>query len=233
MKAHGCDARPRDSGAGRTGPLLKLNPGPGAHHVASPRHGIIEVGTRRAQVSPKTGSAESQSPFYWAPRANVTSRREGLERQRLRYLKRFSFENARRNRVEFSPAGAHPRIAPAANGATPASIFGDVNGLSQEVIGALSVAVYMTDAEGRLTFYNKAAVALWGFCPSSASASSVVLGSFTGPMAQRCRTTSARWRWCCSRSDRSPAWRCRPNVRTGRAFPSSPIPHRYSTLPEE
>jgi PAS domain S-box-containing protein len=71
-------------------------------------------------------------------------------------------------RTEWSSAlkGAHPRIAPAANGETPLSIFGDVNGLTQEVIGALPVAVYMTDADGRLTFYNKAAVALWGCLPA-------------------------------------------------------------------
>jgi PAS domain S-box-containing protein len=42
---------------------------------------------------------------------------------------------------------------------------GDVNGLSREAIEALPTAVYMTDADGRLTFYNEAAVALWGRRP--------------------------------------------------------------------
>ena len=74
-------------------------------------------------------------------------------------------KNVRWNEWSSALKGAEPRIAPAANGETPRSFFGDVSGLSQEVIGALPVAVYMTDAEGRLTFYNKAAVALWGCFP--------------------------------------------------------------------
>jgi PAS domain-containing protein len=32
-------------------------------------------------------------------------------------------------------------------------------------IEALPAAVYMTDAEGRITFYNEAAAALWGCRP--------------------------------------------------------------------
>ena len=43
--------------------------------------------------------------------------------------------------------------------------MGDVNGLSQEAIEALPAAIYMTDAEGRLTFYNEAAAELWGCRP--------------------------------------------------------------------
>jgi PAS domain S-box-containing protein len=43
--------------------------------------------------------------------------------------------------------------------------LGDVNGMFREAIEALSAAVYMTDAEGRLTFYNEAAAALWGCRP--------------------------------------------------------------------
>ncbi len=43
--------------------------------------------------------------------------------------------------------------------------WGDVNGLSREAIEAIPTAVYMTDADGRLTFYNEAAVALWGCRP--------------------------------------------------------------------
>jgi two-component system CheB/CheR fusion protein len=34
-----------------------------------------------------------------------------------------------------------------------------------EILEALPVAVYMTDAEGRITFYNQAAVDLWGRGP--------------------------------------------------------------------
>jgi PAS domain S-box-containing protein len=43
--------------------------------------------------------------------------------------------------------------------------LGDVNGLSREAVEALPAAIYMTDAEGRLTFYNEAAAELWGCRP--------------------------------------------------------------------
>ena len=36
---------------------------------------------------------------------------------------------------------------------------------SKEVLEALPVAVYLTDTEGRLTFYNEAAAEFWGFRP--------------------------------------------------------------------
>jgi PAS domain-containing protein len=48
-----------------------------------------------------------------------------------------------------------------------------------KLLQGLPAAIYTTDAEGRITFYNDAAVALWGAC--------------TGPTANRCRTTSVRW----------------------------------------
>jgi len=41
----------------------------------------------------------------------------------------------------------------------------DVNGLCREAIEAIPAAIYMTDAEGRITFYNEAAAALWGCRP--------------------------------------------------------------------
>ena len=41
----------------------------------------------------------------------------------------------------------------------------DVSGLSRDALEVLPVAVYMTDAEGRLTFYNEAAIELWGCHP--------------------------------------------------------------------
>src|SRR5262245_1666139 len=53
----------------------------------------------------------------------------------------------------------------ASNGETRPMPWGDVNGLSREAIEALPTAVYMTDADGRLTFYNEAAVVLWGCRP--------------------------------------------------------------------
>ena len=35
----------------------------------------------------------------------------------------------------------------------------------REVVNALAIAIYVTDAAGRITFYNDAAVALWGYKP--------------------------------------------------------------------
>jgi PAS domain-containing protein len=55
------------------------------------------------------------------------------------------------------------RITP--NGTARVHALGDVNGMSREVIETLPAAIYITDAEGRLTFYNEAAVALWGYRP--------------------------------------------------------------------
>jgi two-component system, chemotaxis family, CheB/CheR fusion protein len=55
------------------------------------------------------------------------------------------------------------RITP--NGTARVHALGDVNGLSREAIEALPAAIYMTDAEGRLTFYNEAAAELWGCRP--------------------------------------------------------------------
>ena len=60
---------------------------------------------------------------------------------------------------------AQPKITPVSSAKTRPNTSGDVNGLSREAIEALPAAVYMTDAEGRLTFYNEAAVALWGCRP--------------------------------------------------------------------
>ena len=58
---------------------------------------------------------------------------------------------------------AQPRIT--ANGTARVHALGDVNGLSREAIEALPAAIYRTDAEGRLTFYNEAAAELWGCRP--------------------------------------------------------------------
>jgi PAS domain-containing protein len=62
-----------------------------------------------------------------------------------------------------------------------------------ELLEALPVAVYTTDAEGRITFYNEAAAELWGHRPEVGSQ---WCGSWrlSGPTGAHCRTTSARWR---------------------------------------
>ena len=44
-------------------------------------------------------------------------------------------------------------------------LFPDGGPISHEVMEALPVAVYTTDAEGRITFYNEAAATLWGYHP--------------------------------------------------------------------
>ena len=51
------------------------------------------------------------------------------------------------------------------NGTIGAHALGDVSGLPREAIEALPAAIYMTDAEGRITFYNEAAAELWGCRP--------------------------------------------------------------------
>jgi PAS domain S-box-containing protein len=51
------------------------------------------------------------------------------------------------------------------NGVIRAHALGDVNSLSREAIEALPAAIYMTDAEGRLTLYNGAAAEFWGCRP--------------------------------------------------------------------
>ena len=47
---------------------------------------------------------------------------------------------------------AQPEIPRASGGDTRPNALGDVKGLSREAIEALPAAVYMTDAEGRITF---------------------------------------------------------------------------------
>jgi PAS domain-containing protein len=58
---------------------------------------------------------------------------------------------------------------------------------------ALPVAIYTTDADGRLTFYNEAAAALWGQRPKLGDDRGTPPGCSIGPMARRCRTTNVRW----------------------------------------
>jgi PAS domain S-box-containing protein len=51
---------------------------------------------------------------------------------------------------------------PAGNGQMPA--FGNQMGI-QDILEALPEAIYTTDANGRITFYNKAAAEMWGVSP--------------------------------------------------------------------
>ena len=54
-----------------------------------------------------------------------------------------------------------PAVIAAAAGAFPAPFQANFH----QVVEALPAAVYVTDAEGRITYYNKAAVELWGYRP--------------------------------------------------------------------
>src|SRR5215467_10555288 len=48
---------------------------------------------------------------------------------------------------------------------SPLDGAGQINGLCREAIEVLPAAIYMTDAKGRITYYNEAAAALWGCRP--------------------------------------------------------------------
>jgi PAS domain S-box-containing protein len=65
----------------------------------------------------------------------------------------------------FRGGEVRPTNTPAANAKTRPETSGDVDGLSREAIEALPAAIYKTDAEGHITFYNEAAVTLWGCRP--------------------------------------------------------------------
>ena len=66
---------------------------------------------------------------------------------------------------------------------------------SYELLKALPAAVYTADAVGRITFYNDAAVALWGCRPELGKSEWCgARGVYTGRTAGRCRMASAPWR---------------------------------------
>jgi PAS domain S-box-containing protein len=69
--------------------------------------------------------------------------------------------------VEFTlrGVGTQTTIPAASNGTTPANSLADADALARVAIEALPAAVYMTDAEGRIIFYNEAAATLWGCRP--------------------------------------------------------------------
>jgi PAS domain S-box-containing protein len=56
------------------------------------------------------------------------------------------------------------RSQPAPREWAGAALAGD-DGRFRQVLDALPAAIYITDAEGRLTYYNEAAVTLWGYRP--------------------------------------------------------------------
>lgn len=62
-----------------------------------------------------------------------------------------------------------------------------------ELLQALPTAVYTTDGEGRLTFYNQAAVELWGYRPPLLETRWAAAGNSSTPTARPCRPTNAPW----------------------------------------
>ena len=61
------------------------------------------------------------------------------------------------------------------------------------MLEALPVAIYTTDASGKITYYNQAAADLAGRHPSLAATNGVSPGGCIIPTARPCRTTTARW----------------------------------------
>ena len=100
------------------------------------------------------------------------------------------------------------------------------------LIEALGVAVYTTDAAGRLTFYNEAAVALWGWRPPLGDAPLVRL--LAAPLAGR-HADAARGVPDGRGAPGEPAHPRRggawPNDPTASASPSPPTRRRCATTP--
>jgi PAS domain S-box-containing protein len=60
---------------------------------------------------------------------------------------------------------ARRRHTRAAAGTAAPNMLGEVNGQCRDVIQLIPAAIYMTDAKGRITFYNEDAAKLWGCRP--------------------------------------------------------------------
>ena len=63
------------------------------------------------------------------------------------------------------------------------------------ILDALPAAVYTTDAEGTITYYNRAAVELAGREPALGKDKWCVTFRIYTPTASCCRTISAQWHW--------------------------------------
>jgi PAS domain-containing protein len=71
---------------------------------------------------------------------------------------------------------------------------GDVtSGSFREMMDALPVAVYATDAEGRLTYFNPAAAKLSGRTPELGTDKWSVTWKLSSRTERPCRMTSVRW----------------------------------------
>jgi PAS domain-containing protein len=65
----------------------------------------------------------------------------------------------------------------------------------REILDALPAAVYTTDAEGRVTMFNRAAATFAGREPELGTDTWCVTWKLISLTAPRCHTTNARWRW--------------------------------------
>ena len=68
-------------------------------------------------------------------------------------------------------------------------------GQSREVLQALPVAVYTTDAEGRITYFNDAAAELWGQKPELGTNEWCGSWRLDWPDGRPMPMISARWPW--------------------------------------
>src|SRR6266851_1637374 len=98
------------------------------------------------------------------------------------------------------------------------------------LLEALPAAVYTTDAGGRITFYNQAAVELAGRLPALGS-QWCVTWRLHWPDGTPCRMRNAPWRCRSRNSGRCGAPRRWPSAPMARAFPSYPIRRRFTTAP--
>ena len=60
-------------------------------------------------------------------------------------------------------------------------VLRDCGILARDLLEALPAALYLTDATGRLTFYNRAAADLWGWCRIWGAPGGAVPGGCSGP----------------------------------------------------
>lgn len=98
----------------------------------------------------------------------------------------------------------------------------------RDLLEALPAAIYTTDANGRINFFNHAAVEMAGRTHSRAT-NGASPGSCFGPTARPCHTVSAPWPLLCGKIGRCAALRPLPSGRTVGVFHSSPIRHRCGT----
>jgi DNA-binding response OmpR family regulator len=97
----------------------------------------------------------------------------------------------------------------------------------QDLIAAVPAAIYTTDAEGKITYFNQGAVELTGRTPTNGASR----GNCTIPTVGRSRTTSAPWPSPSKRAVPSATPKSWRSVSMGPGFPSFRIRRRFATAP--